>query len=297
MARRTDVILRPKCPRPRHEGSRVLLNGQRGPEGHKRVRWLCVPENGERRHQFSEPLPRLNTTGGLCLECERHYMPHEGPQSARDYLFSIRDIASTLVRVGKGDCYSEAAAFARGRAHRWPHDSEGVERRSFHSQLAMDWVAAYAPVVAEPYHDFAWPTTGALLLDELPFRLKDQEEHKKRGLSAFTILCAMGWQPSKGGRGRMRLWKMEAVPGRPVELQHAWEDFLRSLEGQPEYVVCDRAHQIRQAVSAVWPEVHTHFCEHHLRQNCYQQLAKLGLARKGWRGYVDFPRFRRHLWT
>jgi hypothetical protein len=208
MARRKDVATRPVCPRPGHEGSKVWLYGHRGPAGHQRPRWKCVPANGDRAHEFCEILPRQMTHEGFCIECERTYGHEEGPQSARYYGFTIREIAAALMRVGQGASYREAASFARNRAKRWPTDKEGAVRLSRHGQLVGDWVEIFAPVVYEPHRDFDWPAVGSLLLDELPFRLNGGIAG---GAATFTVLSAMGWDKT---RQRMRLYKLEAVPGR-----------------------------------------------------------------------------------
>lgn len=85
---------RPECPRAEHKHSNVRRYGYHGKEGHRRVRWKCVPTNGDKPHEFSEALPRQTTHSGFCEECERGFAHHEGPQSAREYAFSIREVAA-----------------------------------------------------------------------------------------------------------------------------------------------------------------------------------------------------------
>jgi hypothetical protein len=91
---------RPACPR--HPNSTVWFDGRYGTPGHRRQRYLCIPPNGDPRHRFTETLPRLHGGTGECLECERHYEPHEGPPSGRQFHYSTRDITLALVEVGKG---------------------------------------------------------------------------------------------------------------------------------------------------------------------------------------------------
>jgi hypothetical protein len=262
---------RPKCPRPEHAGSRVWLNGMKGPEGHKRPRWKCVPTNGGKAHQFSEILPRQMTHDGFCTECERTYAPQEGPQGARDYLYSIREVAKALIRVGEGATYREAAYAARQHARRGRKSSKHELRYSHHAQLISDWVETFAPVVYEPFHDFAWPATGSVMFDEVPFRTNTGVQG---GAKTFSILAAMGWDEE---RARIRLYRLEAVPERP-NMVPAWEGFMRRLSGCPERVVCDRGKSLVKAVGNVFPESEVAYCEYHLKERCYVKLKELGLA-------------------
>jgi hypothetical protein len=54
----------------------------------------------------------------------------------------------------------------------------------------MNWVEVFAPVVFEPYRPREWPS-GSLLLDDLPFRVRDPDTGRHR--VAFRIFCAMGY--------------------------------------------------------------------------------------------------------
>jgi hypothetical protein len=53
----------------------------------------------------------------------------------------------------------------------------------------MDWVEMFAPVVFEPYRRRAWPATGSLLLDDVPFRIAQPNGGTTR--IAFRVFCAM----------------------------------------------------------------------------------------------------------
>lgn len=289
MAGRKRAGYRPECPRPGHKHSNVRRYGYHGKEGHRRVRWKCVPLNGDKPHEFSEVLPRQTTHSGFCEECERGYAHHEGPQSAREYAFSIREVASALMRVGQGASYREAATYARERAGRWPTSRGGRVRRTRHAQLVSDWIEVFAPVVYEPHRDFAWPKSGSILLDELPFRINNGIQ---RGRPAFTILAAMGYDEKAGekGDGAMRLWRLEAIPSQPAQARGDWERFMRSLEGEPRRIVCDQASQITKAVGAVFPNADIHYCEHHLRQSCHRHLKAEGLDVAGTPAYDAIER-------
>jgi hypothetical protein len=154
---------RPVCPE--HRTGRVLKNGYYGPEGHKRQRWLCKPADDSAPHEFAEELPWQMTHTGFCLECERDYKKHEGPQSARLYHFTIRDVVAGLARVGAGATYREAGFMVRARSERWKAWRGQRHRGSAHGQVVSDWVELFAPVVHAPHAPEAWPTVGSVLLD------------------------------------------------------------------------------------------------------------------------------------
>ena len=191
------------CPRPDYAGSRVRFDGRYGPSGHRRQRYRCVPANGDRPHRFTEPLPREESWSGACEQCERDVHFDEGPHAARSYQFVARGIAEALVVVGAGSTYRDAALVARERAKRLRAGSDGEPRFSRHGSLVMDWVEVFAPVVFEPYRPHAWPAEGSLLLDDLPFRVRDPDTGRTR--VAFRIFAAMGYE-----RGRPKLWRLEA---------------------------------------------------------------------------------------
>jgi hypothetical protein len=62
-----------------------------------------------------------------------------------------------------------------------------------HRQLVADWVEVFAPVVFEPHRPSAWPTAGSLLLDDLPFFVRDPAIGRFR--IAFRVFCAAGFEP------------------------------------------------------------------------------------------------------
>ncbi|MGZ6576518.1 MAG: hypothetical protein ACXVHJ_36735 [Solirubrobacteraceae bacterium] len=117
--------------------------------------------------------------------------------------FVARGIAEALVAVGTGSTYREAAGVARERARRVRVDAESGEPRfSRHGSLVMDWVEVFAPVVFDAYRPRAWPVTGSLLLDDLPFSVRDPETGRFRIAFRFA---AMGYEA-----GRPKLWRLEA---------------------------------------------------------------------------------------
>ena len=85
-------------------------------------------------------------------------------------------IAEALVAVGAGSTYRNAALVARERAWRLRADPETGELCfTRHGSLVMDWVEVFAPVVFEAHRPREWPASGSLLLDDLPFRVRDRQ--------------------------------------------------------------------------------------------------------------------------
>lgn len=283
------ALQRPTCPRPGHQNSRVWLNGHRGTEGHKRPVWRCLPANGDKAHRFSEVLPRQTTKDGFCDECERVYHENEGPQGARGYLYSIREVAKALKHVGEGSTYREAACAARQHAGRG-RKSKGGTIYSDHAQLVSDWIESFAPVVFEPHRDFEWPSTGSVLFDEVPFRISTAVPGVSSGIQGgartFSILAAMGWDKE---REVIRLYKLEAHPER-ANMVPAWTQFMRSLGGEPKRIVTDRGKPLVKATGVVFPNAEIHYCEYHLMERCYVQLRNLGIATKGTPAYDTVER-------
>jgi hypothetical protein len=176
------------CPRPEHVGSRVRFDGHYGKPGHRRQLYRCVPANGDPPHRFTELLPREEAWHDACEACERPVRLHEGPHAARHYQFVARGIAE-VVAVGVGATHRQAALVERERARRLRADPEtGEPRMTRHGQLVADWVEVFAPVVFEPHRPSAWPTAGLLLLDDLPFSVRDPATGCFR--IAFRVFCA-----------------------------------------------------------------------------------------------------------
>jgi hypothetical protein len=244
------------CPRPGHAGSRVSFGGQYGPVQHRRQLYRCAPSNGDAPHRFAEQLPREESWLAACDACERPVASHEGPQAARQYHFVARGIAGALHSVGAGMSYREAALVARERARRLRIDpGTGDEVRSRHGSLVMDWVEVFAPVVFEPRRQNDWPATGSLLLDDLPFRVRDPTTGRSK--VAFRIFCAMGYV-----RMQPVLWHIQAYTDKR---QLSWENFLGGLGGAPQRVVCDNDGGMTAAVRGLFPQAELYLCEWHLK--------------------------------
>lgn len=69
------------------------------------------------------------------------------------------------------------------------------------------------PVRGQPYRPRAWPTSGSLLLDDVPFKVRDPDTGRHR--IAFRIFSAMGY-----AAGRPKLWRLEAYTSKS---QIDWE--------------------------------------------------------------------------
>jgi hypothetical protein len=254
------------CPRTEHAGSRVRFDGQYGAPGHRRQYYKCVPANGDRPHRFTEVLPREESWKDACELCERDVEFHEGPHAARKYQFVARGIAEALVAVGAGSTYRDAAAVARERARRLRADPQTGELRfTRHGSLVMDWVEVFAPVVFEAHRPREWPVGGSLLLDDLPFRVRDLDSGRHR--IAFRVFAAMGYDA-----GRPRIWRLEAFTSKS---QPDWQAFLGALGGAPPRVVCDNDSGLTNAVRARFPQADLYLCEWHLRHALERLMHKI----------------------
>jgi hypothetical protein len=128
-----------------------------------------------------------------------------------------------------GELSPDGVGGARASAALRADPATGEPRITRHGQLVADWVEFFAPVVFEPHRPLAWRTVGSLLLDDLPFSVRDPATGRFR--IAFRVFCAASFE-----QGRPKLWRVEAFPDAS---QTNWEVFLRTLEEAPPLVVCD----------------------------------------------------------
>ena len=129
----------------------------------------------------------------------------------------------------------------------------------------MDWVEVFAPVVFEAHRPREWPASGSLLLDDLPFRVRDPDSGRHR--IAFRVFAAMGYDA-----GRPKLWRLEAFTSKS---QPDWEAFLGALGGAPPRVVCDNDSGLTNAVRARFPDAELYLCEWHLRHALERLMGKI----------------------
>lgn len=194
--------------------------------------------------------------------------------SAPNYQFSPGE---SLRMVGSGSTYRDTALVARERAKRLRCDPESGEPRfSRHGSLVMDWGEVFAPVVFEPYRPREWPCGGSLLLDDLPFRVRDPSTGRHR--VAFRIFAAMGY-----AAGRSRLWRLEVYTSKS---QADGEVFLATLPGAPPRVVCDNHGGLANAVRGRFPDAKLYLCEWHLRHALERLMGKIR-AEGGDRDVID----------
>lgn len=123
--------------------------------------WKCSPLNGYPVHRFTPTLPRQIARHDSCSECEALIEAWEGPQTARTYDFTTREIAQALVRVAGGASYRSTAALIRRSANR--RRPPGPQRLpsqhpNKHGQVVASWVDVFAPIIWNAYAPSSWPT-------------------------------------------------------------------------------------------------------------------------------------------
>ncbi len=232
-------MARPRCPH--HPNSKVWFDGTYGAPGRKRQRLKCVI--GEQRHVFTEPLPRQRTQHRDCVECERSLGKHEGPQAPRRQHYTVREVATTLLRVGQGISYRGAGRMLRTDAGRMKFTSTGWPFASQDSAVVEDWVEVFAPVVFEPYAPSEWPPL--VMLDDLPFEIRSS--HTAGGSKiAFRVFGALRY----GSRNEHPLLRLEAFADKkPAN----WAKFLGELSGRPQAIVCDNESGMLKGIEKAWP--------------------------------------------
>lgn len=281
---------RPRCPNG-HDGD-VWLDGYyaRG-QFHERPRWVCLPRldpatrkrpplhrDGSRAHKFVEPLPRRHPTanhplgGHTCAECERVLDRHEGPQTARRQIFSMREVANALVEVSHGRSLRKASAGTRDSAQRLITDAWGQRRPSRHGQLTADQLAMFGTIVRDELMPDTWPDEVALDESSVGITLTetDAKGRKHTHATSLYILGVYGYAAGKGSGRAIRL----AARGGYDKVE--WEAVLRSRKGEPSWVVCDGGKAVKAAVKLVWPNAMIYTCEGHLKMLLEDNLAADG---------------------
>jgi hypothetical protein len=301
-------VERPPCP-DGHAG-RIWLRGKYVGEstGFERTRFTCVPADPTSdRHNFTAVFsPRRpnhdhrDDPDFECDVCERDYKRAEGARTPHSNLFSVREMADTLVNIGQGKSYRESSRTIRrriGRISTRPEHYRG--EHSNNANLAIAFLDGFGEIVTsfnEPDH---WPET--VVLDSWPFRqgkppeqLAEEREakkkyawpkidhvldriakkYRKRGLGTAAVFVAVGYQP---GWRRGRPW-LARVAG--SEDEDSWEAFMRLLPGQPRWVISDRAKAIASAAARAWPDAYRYACEYHLFENAEQRLFDDDLVRR-----------------
>lgn len=295
MPRARDLTTpRPKCP-DGHDGE-VWLDGFYGRDKtHQRPLFRCVPNNpdphrsprpklhadGKPAHKFVEPLPRRHTrttsAPAACEECEHVLTRREGPQTPRNCVFTVREVAKMLVALTHGRSMRKAAKDMRESADRTVLSLWGQQRPSLYGQLSADYVAALGQAVVSELMPAHWPDAVALDETTFPFVLTERDDKGKvvsQRTMEFSLLGVMGYD---AGAGKGLPWRF-AVRGGYDTVE--WEAVLRSLPGAPTWVVCDERKSIRAAVRRVWPKATIYSCEAH--------IARLGEKKLGLDGHGPY---------
>lgn len=195
---------------------------------------------------------------GDCVECERSVAAHEGLQAPRCYRFPAREIARTLIGLGQGQTYRQAAERARGRL------AGGGGSR--HGQLAADWVEVFAAVVFAPHAPVAWPDRGTLVVDHFYFRLR-RSDTATRSYYAWHVFCALGYVD-----GQRVIWRLQAFTNATPA---SWRAFFAALPGAPTRIVCDAHSGMLKVIRERWPQTEVYLCEWHLRHALERLLEKI----------------------
>lgn len=123
MPRRSlDVGTRPTCPD--HPGSRVWIDrrARRWSAYHETLRFRCVSKDGSGRHWLRSRVTRRHPTEDNLIAREmllEDISPLGGYRTGYSYLFSNLEIATTLVRAGRGETYREVSAGFRSSIYRF----------------------------------------------------------------------------------------------------------------------------------------------------------------------------------
>ncbi len=312
MATRRPITLgvaRPPCPK--HHTGRVWLDGHAvSRDGrYERTRFRCFPDNGDEEHVYLAPMPRRRRCGhgdAECPECEHLFARADGLTAPWHFSLAVREIAAALYEAGLGTSYRDIGERAREQIARRAARGTLVGQTSHSAALAMDYLDAFADVVAQGPD--RWPRI--LAVDSRPILVPNhsaccgvklkQRQAKQAALGEIPEPAPM-WGPlvhewaelDKQGRRRnppktKHSSRKKAIghlmvavgydrPRQPhlwlVRMmggddQESWAEFLRSLPGTPEWIVSDRSGAIEAAVADVWGGGPTHyFCEQHLAVN------------------------------
>lgn len=283
-----EIQARPACPQG-HPG-RVYRHGRqvRTDGAYSRPRFRCVPSNGQSKHTFT--VPRRQPAHGhphglICSSCERDYGPGDGPRTPRRYTQTVIEVASLLASIGRGDSLRLASRDARTAAQRMSlgqRQPKGTPRTrlsvpSRQNVLGARYLDVYGRRVADELLPRRWPRL--LILDSKPLTIRpygviewdDWDDTMPRG----GLLAAAGTD----------LEQRKAMPWRlgllPDETHESWLAFLERLDGEPEWIVADRAEAIWKAVEIRWPKAQRFYCAWHLNQNLIKAAYRDGVYFEG----------------
>lgn len=233
-------MARPSCPR--HPDAKVWFDGSYGPPGRRRQRFKCVQPGGN-RHVFTLRLPRQQAPHHDCLDCERPVARHEGPPAPRQQLYTVKEVAQTLLRVGQGITYRGAGRMLRNDARRLKVSKSGFKYPSRDSSVVEDWVEVFAPIVFEPHATMVWPPM--VMLDDQPFDIRSTQNVGGKKI-VFRIFAALGYDE----RLQRSVTKIEGFPDKSPS---SWKKFLTSIPGRPQWIVCDNESGMLRGIELAWP--------------------------------------------
>jgi len=231
----------------------------------------CVQPNGS-RHVFTLKLPRQDAPHGDCLECERPVERHEGPPAPRQQLYTVKEVARALIRVGEGMPYRGAGRMLRREAERLKISKFGFAYPSRDSSVVEDWVEVFAPVVFEPHAPSEWP--ALVMLDDLPFDIRSTMNAGGKKI-VFRIFGALGYDEQL----KRSIVRLEAFPNKTAA---SWKRYLTSIPGRPQGIVCDNESGMLSGIAQAWPHTPEEsspliwLCHWHLKNALQKLLYRYG---------------------
>jgi len=264
----------PACPVAEHAGSRVVRDGWYGKAPHRRLRWRCVPSNGDRKHRFTPVLTRQGDPHAFCVECSTAFEPWEGQAGAREYRFAAREVGEALVLVAKGSSYRVAAEIARQKAGRVPAGGRSRRSPANEGQLVANWVDVCSEFICGGQLPERWPHTIAV--DSQNFRV-NSGPNRGRG---FHVLAAVGRDQAEPGKWAPvpRVWRLEPFARKDLP---SWRAFFGALEGTPQVIVSDADNALALAIESLYGDSVEHRqCEWHLGRKLRQHLPDEILANR-----------------
>jgi hypothetical protein len=195
------------------------------------------------------------------------------------------EIGSLLASVARGDSLRVASRDARKAARRLsfgPFQQDGAPRRrqaynSRQNVLAARYLDAYGPAAVSELLPRRWPRL--LVLDSKPL-----------GIRPYGVVGWDDWDDTMPGGSLLAatgidLEQRQTTPWRvgigADETHRSWLDFFDQLEGEPEWIVADRASAIWKAVEARWPDAQRFFCAWHLAKNLTDAAYRDGVFHEG----------------
>src|SRR5215218_191458 len=109
-------------------------------------------------------MPRRSAAKAACPRPE-----HAGSRVHRDGTYGVAGHRRQRYR-----CFPAEGGREHVSTELLPREEAWRERcETRHGQLGADWVELFAPVVFEPHRPGAWPAAGGLVIDDLPFRVRN----------------------------------------------------------------------------------------------------------------------------